>query len=169
LTFKTESLREDLTLAGPLTADLWVATTGSASDWVVKLVDVYPGARPDDPQDDRASDDGEAEPYPGGRQMLIRAEVMRGRFRDGFELPKPFTPGEVTPVKINLQDILHTFKRGHRVMIQIQSTWFPFVDRNPQKFVPNIFEATTDDFVTVFNRVYRSGNHPSCIHVGVLP
>lgn len=167
LVYKTEPLTEDLTLAGPLVADLWVSTSGSASDWIVKLIDVYPGRLPGISSEDREKE--EAEAYPGGRQMLVRAEVMRGRFRESFETPKPFEPGKVTPVTFGLQDVLHTFKRGHRVMIQIQSTWFPLVDRNPQTWVPNIFEAEEKDFVKVTNRVYRSKRHPSRVRIGVLP
>jgi len=98
----------------------------------------------------------------------VRAEVFRGRFRNSFEVPEPFTPDEVTPLSFELYDVLHTFKRGHRLMVQIQSTWFPFVDRNPQQFVPNIFEANEEDFITVTNRVYRSRQYPSHIEVGIL-
>lgn len=167
LVYQTEPLTDDLTLAGPLVADLWVSTSGSASDWIVKLIDVYPGRLPGISSEEGEKE--EAEAYPGGRQMLIRAEVMRGRFRESFEAPRPFEPGKVTSVTFDLQDVLHTFKRGHRVMIQIQSTWFPFVDRNPQTWVPNIFEAEEKDFVKVTNRVYRSKKHPSRVRIGVLP
>ncbi|MHC4181304.1 MAG: CocE/NonD family hydrolase, partial [Planctomycetota bacterium] len=166
LVYKTEPLTADLTLAGPLVADLWLSSSGSASDWIVKLIDVYPGKLPGTSRD---SEKEETEAYPGGRQMLVRAEVMRGRFRESFETPKPLVPGKITPVAFNLQDVLHTFKRGHRVMIQIQSTWFPLVDRNPQRWVPNIFEATEEDFVKVTNRVYRSRKYPSRVRIGVLP
>jgi putative CocE/NonD family hydrolase len=161
LVYRTEVLESDLTLAGPIRADLWVSTTGSASDWVVKLIDVYPGEIP-------GHDPDSGDPDRGGQQTLVRAEVFRGRFRESYENPKPFVPGEVTRVSIDLQDILHTFKSGHRVMVQIQSSWFPFVDRNPQSYVPNIFEADEDDFITVTNRVHRSKRHPSRIEIGVL-
>jgi len=167
LVYQTEPLADDLTLAGPLVADLWVSTSGSASDWIVKLIDVYPGKLPGTPRE--GADGAEAAAYPGGRQMLVRAEVMRGRFRESYETPKPFTPNQVTAVALELQDVLHTFKREHRVMIQIQSTWFPFVDRNPQTWTPNIFEAKEEDFVTVTNRVYRSKRHASRVRIGVLP
>jgi predicted acyl esterase len=99
---------------------------------------------------------------------LIRAEVFRGRFRESYEKPKPFIPNEVTAISFELWDVLHTFKRRHRIMIHVQSTWFPFIDRNPQKFVPNIFEADQEDFITVTNRVYRSKQYPSHIEAGVL-
>ena len=167
LVYQTEPLADDLTLAGPLVADLWVSTSGSASDWIVKLIDVYPGKLPGTSRADGEKEAEEA--YPGGRQMLVRAEVMRGRFRESFESPKPLEPGKITSVAFDLQDVLHTFKRGHRVMIQIQSTWFPLVDRNPQTWIPNVFEATEEDFVKVTNRVYRSKRHPSRVRIGVLP
>jgi putative CocE/NonD family hydrolase len=168
LVYKTEPLEDDLTLAGPLLADLWVATSGTASDFIVKLIDVYPGKVPGFDPDDRGADEKTRRRNPGGRQMLVRAEVMRGRFRSSYEKPEPFTPNEPTKVSFELLDVLHTFKRGHRVMVQVQSTWFPFVDRNPQKYVPNIFEAAEDDFIKVTNRVYRSATHPSRLRVGVL-
>ena len=166
LVYRGEPLAEDLTLAGPVVADLWVSTTGGDSDWIVKLIDVYPGELPGltDPEREKVA----VEAFPGGRQMLVRAEVMRGRFRESFERPKPFTPGEPTHVTFELRDVLHTFRRGHRVMVQIQSTWFPFVDRNPQSWVPNIFEAQASDFVKATQRVYRSQRHPSHLRIGVL-
>jgi hypothetical protein len=133
-------------------ANLFVSTTGTDSDWIVKLIDVYP----DDHHEKSA------------QQTLIRAEVFRGRFRDSYEEPKPFKPDEVAKVSFELWDVCHTFKRKHRIMVHIQSTWFPFIDRNPQKFVPNIFEADEEDFVKVINRVYRSEPYPSHIEVGVL-
>ena len=96
------------------------------------------------------------------------SEIFRGRFRSSYEEPKPFVPDEVTEVKFELQDVLHTFKRGHRIMIQIHSTWFPLVDRNPQKYVPNIFAAEEDDFIAATHRVHRSSAHPTALEVGVL-
>jgi len=167
LVYRGEPLEQDLTFAGPIVADLWVSTSGGDSDWVVKLIDVYPSELPG--LSDAKKEKAEAEAYPGGRQTLVRAEVMRGRFRESFEQPKPFVPGEPTRVTFELHDLLHTFRRGHRLMVQIQSTWFPFVDRNPQSWVPNIFEAKESDFVRATQRVYRSKSHPSCVQVGVLP
>jgi len=163
LVYASDVLDEDLTLAGPIRADLWVSTTRTAADWVVKLIDVYPNELP-------KSEDEEEKKAPdrGGQQTLVRAEAFRGRFRDSFEIPKPFVPDEVAHVSFELQDVLHTFQRGHRIMVQIQSSWFPFVDRNPQTYVPNIFEATEDDFVKATHSVYRSGQHPSHIEVGIL-
>jgi putative CocE/NonD family hydrolase len=162
LVYKTEVLKEDLTLAGPLRADLWVRTTGEDADFVVKLVDVYPGEHPDAETD-------ETKAALGGQQMLVRGEVLRGRFRDSVSAPKPFVPGEATKVGFELQDVLHTFQRGHRIMIQVQSSWFPLIDRNPQKWVPNIFEANEEDFVKATHTVVRGPQQPSGVEVGVLP
>jgi putative CocE/NonD family hydrolase len=152
LVYQTDVLEEDVTLAGTIQASLFVSTTGTDADWVVKLIDVYP-------------DDYGAK---SAQQTLIRAEVFRGRFRESYEEPKPFEPDEVAKVSFELWDVCHTFKRKHRIMVHIQSTWFPFIDRNPQKFVENIFEADEEDFVKAINRVYRSERYPSHVEVGVL-
>lgn len=163
LVYTTDVLEEDLTLAGPIQADLWVSTTGSDADWVVKLIDVYPNELPDTDDEEESN-----APDRGGQQTLVRAEVFRGRFRESYEIPKAFVPGEVSNVSFELQDVLHTFQRGHRMMVQIQSSWFPFVDRNPQTYVPNIFEATQDDFIKAFHRIHRTKQHASHIEIGVL-
>ena len=105
----------------------------------------------------------------GGYQMMVRSEVIRGRFRNSYEHPEPFVSNEPTNVTLELLDVLHTFKVGHRIMVQIQSTWFPLVDRNPQKYVDNIFLADEEDFIKTTNRVYRSPQHPTRLRVGVLP
>jgi len=168
LVYRGEVLERDLTVAGPVRADLWVSTTGTDSDFVVKLIDIYPNEIPAREDDDRRGDAGNRETDRGGQQTLVRAEVFRGRFRESYEKPVPFVPGEVAHVVFDLQDVLHTFQRGHRLMVQIQSSWFPFVDRNPQKYVPNIFEATEDDFISVTNSVERTRTHPSHIEIGVL-
>jgi hypothetical protein len=162
LAYQTEALDEDVTLAGPVMADLWVSTSGTASDWVVKLIDVFP----DDASDPEGLPRGTRM---GGYQMMVRSEVIRGRFRNSPERPEPFVPDSVINVVLPLQDVLHTFKSGHRIMVQIQSTWFPLVDRNPQKYVDNIFTAEADDFMRATQRVYRSRRHPSRLRVGVLP
>jgi len=164
LVYESEPLEEDLTLAGPLTADLWVSTTGRDADWVVKVIDVFPE---DEPRFVKRLPEAEEQDL-RGTERLVRGEVMRGRFRESFERPEPFEPGEVTRVSFELHDILHTFRHGHRLMVQVQSTWFPFVDRNPQSWVPNIFQATEADFQPATHRVYRSPEHPSGIHVKVL-
>lgn len=161
LVYQTDVLREDLTLAGPLTAELWVSTSGTDSDWVVKLIDVFPddaGAEPEE---------GGSRPL-GGYQMMVRSEVFRGRYRQSYSEPVPFRPDEPALVRVPLQDVLHTFRRGHRLMIQIQSSWFPIVDRNPQTFVPNIFDAVEADFRQARQRIYRSRQFPSRLNVGVL-
>ena len=162
LVYQTEPLERDLTLAGPIQARLWVSTSGTDSDWVVKLIDVFP------------PDADNPEPNPanvrmGEYQMMVRSEIIRGRFRNSYEHPEAFTPNQPTEVDLELQDVLHTFQRGHRIMVQIQSTWFPLVDRNPQTFVPNIFEANEEDFRKATQRVYRSPEHPTRLEVGVLP
>ena len=162
ITFRTEVLEEDLTLAGDIPAHLEVSTTGTAADWVVKLIDVYPDDEPN----------GEHTPAGivlGGYQQLVRSEIIRGRFRNSYEHPEPFVPGEVTEIDLPLQDVLHTFEEGHRLMVQIQSTWFPLFDRNPQTYVDNIFEADREDFVEATHRVYHAPAHASCIEVRTVP
>ncbi len=162
LVYATEPLEEDLTLAGPVEVILHVDTTGTDADWMVKLIDVY---NPDHP---------DPEPNPagirlGGYQQLVRGEPMRGRFRNGFERPEPFVPGEVTRVAWTMPDIFHTFRRGHRVMVQVQSSWFPLVDRNPQTFVENVWEARTVEFRKATHRVHRGGGLASFVRFFVLP
>ncbi|HEU0142789.1 MAG TPA: CocE/NonD family hydrolase [Bryobacteraceae bacterium] len=160
LVYQTGELEEDFTVAGPIECNLLVSTTGTDSDWVVKLVDIYPGTFPD------------PEPNPtrvkmGGYQQLVRGEPFRGRFRNSFEKPEAFEPGRVTKVAFTMPDVYHTFRRGHRIAVHIQSSWFPLVDRNPQKFVP-IHEATEADFMKATQRVYRSGQSLSSIKVRTL-
>jgi putative CocE/NonD family hydrolase len=162
LVYQTEVLEQPVTLAGPVTADLWVSTSGTASDWVVKLIDVLPDDTPDHDGLPRGV-------HMGGYQQMVRSEVIRGRFRNSAEYPEPFVPNQPTQVVLPLQDVLHTFQKGHRIMVQVQSTWFPLVDRNPQKYVENIFEADEADFIKATQRVYRSDRHPSRLRVGVLP
>ncbi|MDX2198281.1 MAG: CocE/NonD family hydrolase [Phycisphaerae bacterium] len=161
LTYQTAPLTADLTLAGPLDADLWVSTSASDADWVVKLIDVYPDGAKDD------HDAARTRPL-AGAQMMIRSEVLRGRYRNRPDAPEPMTPDEPTRIHIKLQDVLHTFRPGHRVMIQIQSTWFPLVDRNPQKYVPNIFMADEADFQPATHRVYHEPARASRIECAVL-
>jgi uncharacterized protein len=162
LVYQGPVLEQDLTLAGPLTADIWVSTTGTDADWIVKLIDEHPG-KP------KGKDDEDAEHRRGSEQVLVRGEPLRGRFRDSLETPKAFVPNEPTRVKFVLNDVFHTFKRGHRVMIQVQSTWFPIIDRNPQTFVPNIFEAKDSDYVKATHRVFRGKDMPSGVDVWILP
>jgi putative CocE/NonD family hydrolase len=169
LVFRSEPLEQDLTIAGPITAKLWVATTGSDADWVVKVIDEFPPRLPGYVKPTREQlYSGEFEDD-GGTQRMVRSEIFRGRYRNSYERPEPFVPGEITLVKVPLQDVLHTFKRGHRVMIQVQSSLFPFIDRNPQSWVDNIFEADDKDFIKATHRVWHSKKHPSAIEFGVLP
>jgi putative CocE/NonD family hydrolase len=161
LVYQTDVLPEDVTLVGGLEADLHVSTTGTDSDWVVKLIDVYPDDYPD-------PDPNPAGVRMGGFQQLVRGDVMRGKFRTSYEKPEPFTPGQLTDVKWKLQDIYHTFRSGHRIMVQVQSTWFPLVDRNPQTFV-DIYTAKESDFQKATQRVYRSRTLPSRLAVMVMP
>lgn len=160
LVYQSDILEEDLTLAGPIAAKLFVSTTGTDSDWIVKLIDVYPDDYPNpdpNPTNVRMS----------GFQQLVRGDVMRGKFRNSLEKPEPFQPGQPTAVNFTLPDVAHTFRTGHRVMIQVQSTWFPLVDRNPQKFV-DIYAAKESDFQKATQKVYRSRELPSRIEVRVL-
>ncbi|MDX9946368.1 MAG: CocE/NonD family hydrolase [Bacteroidales bacterium] len=159
MVYQTAVLEEDITVAGPVNAGLFVSTTGTDADYIVKLVDVFPpDFKPEDPGTD----------YPlGGYQMLVRGEVMRGKYRNSFEKPEPFVPGKVTEVKFELPDVAHTFKKGHRIMIQVQSSWFPLVDRNPQKFV-NIYKCSDDDFIKATQRIYHDVAHPSHVSLGIL-
>jgi putative CocE/NonD family hydrolase len=165
LVFESEPLQQDLTVAGPLDVSLWVSTTGTDADWVVKLIDVYPDKMPGYTDADARA----GKPNRGGQQTLIRGEPFRGRFRNGFEHPEAFVPNEPTHVAYTLNDILHTFKRGHRIMVQVHSTWFPFIDRNPQTIVPNIYQAKAEDFIKATHRVYFDAAHPSEIKLGVIP
>jgi putative CocE/NonD family hydrolase len=153
LVYQTDVLDKDLTLAGPLRAELVVATTGTDADWVVKLIDVYPP---------------NAGASLGGYQMMVRSEVLRGRFRNSYSKPEPFEPNQPAHINLDLQDVLHTFPKGHRLMVQVCSSWFPLVDRNPQKYVPNIFQAAEEDFIMATHRVYRSRDRVSALRVGVL-
>jgi putative CocE/NonD family hydrolase len=155
LSWETEELKQDVTLAGSVTAKLFASTTGSDSDWVVKLIDVYPENFPDKWQ-------------LSGYELMIADEVFRGRFRNSFERPEPITPGAITPFTIDLHTASHVFKKGHRIMVQVQSTWFPIIDRNPQKFVPNIFEAKEADFVKATQKIYRSKQYPSHVEIAIV-
>ena len=153
LSWETEPLPADVTITGRVLAKLFASTTGTDGDWIVKLIDVYPEEYP-------------AEPTMGGYQLMIANEVFRGRFRSSFEKPEPLVPDRITDFKIDLHTADHRFLKGHRIMVQVQSTWFPLIDRNPQTFVENIFLAKASDYRPATQRVYRSKAHPSHI---VLP
>jgi len=160
LAYETEPLTEDLTLAGPTTARLFVSTTGTDADWIVKIIDVFPDDTPDPDPNPRNL-------HMGGYQQLVRAEVMRGKFRNSLEHPEPFVPNQVTPVTFTLPDAFHQFRKGHRVMVQIQSSWFPLVDRNPQRFV-DIYHATEQDFQSARERVYHAAATASAVELTVM-
>jgi putative CocE/NonD family hydrolase len=159
--YQTDVLSEDLTLAGPLEAELVVSTSGTDSDWIVKLIDVFPADAASPP------DLGAGQSW-SERQEMVRSEVLRGRYRKSYAQPEAFVPGQPTQVKVVLQDVLHTFKKGHRLMFQVQCTWFPLVDRNPQTFVKNIFEAQEADFVRATQRIYHGGEHASRVRAGTV-
>jgi putative CocE/NonD family hydrolase len=180
LTYQTQVLQEDVTIAGPLSPNLFVSTTGTDSDFDVKLIDVYPQDYPQNKLDEAQSEDeDEAKGKPktdvpppvftmGGYQQLVRGEPFRGKFRRSFEKPEPFTPGKVEQVSFTMQDVNHTFRRGHRIMVQVQSSWFPLTDRNPQTFL-NIPDAKPGDFVRATERVYHVKGQASGLVVKVLP
>ncbi len=161
LVYQTEPLQEDITLAGPVQPSLQVSTTGTDSDWIVKLIDVYPADAPD-------PDPNPREVHMGGYEQMVRGEPMRGRFRNSYEKPQPFQPGQVTKVEFVMPDVNHTFRRGHRIMVQVQSSWFPLVDINPQTFV-DIYTAKPSDFQKATQRVYHSRAATSFVNVWALP
>jgi hypothetical protein len=176
LVYETPVLQEDVTIVGPISPRLFASTSGTDSDWDVKLIDVFPPDYPDSKLDapkaeDRNKPNSDVPPPSftmGGYQQLVRGEPFRGKFRHSFEKPEPFTPGKVEEINFTIQDVNHTFRRGHRIMVQIQSSWFPLTDRNPQTFV-NIPDAKPSDFAKATERVYHEKAEPSGIGVLVLP
>ncbi len=155
INFVADSLQNNITLTGNITAHIFVSTTASDADFVVKLIDVYPDV-------DRKN------LSMSGYQLPVAMEVFRGRFRKSFEKPKPFIPGKPEEISIDLHQVNHTFLRGHKMMIQVQSTWFPIIDRNPQKFVPNIFEAKESDFIKATHTLYSNSKLASYIELPVM-
>ena len=170
LSFLSEPLDYDLTISGPVAAHLFASTSGTDSDFVVKLIDVYP-------ENAQKNDwNAEAGPPPGqyarsldGYELPIAMEIRRGRYLQSYETPEPLTPDKPVPWEIPLRDRDHVFLKGHRLMVQVQSTWFPLIDRNPQKFVPSIYNATAADFVPATQRVYCSPAMASYIALPVMP
>jgi putative CocE/NonD family hydrolase len=156
LTWQTDTLTEDVTITGDVRAKLYAATSGTDADWVVKLIDVYP-------------QDYKKELKMSGYELMIADDVFRGRFRKSFSKPEPITPGKVEEYTIDLHAADHVFKKGHKIMVQVQSTWFPIIDRNPQKYVPNIWEATAGDYQPATQKVYHDVNFASCIVLPVIP
>jgi putative CocE/NonD family hydrolase len=155
LSYETEPLAEDLTIAGDIVAHLYAATSGTDADWIVKLIDVYP-------------EDYPKAPHLGGYQLMVACEVFRGRFRNSFEKPEPIEQDEINHYKVGLHWRDHCFPKGHKIMVQVQSTWFPVIDRNPQKYVPNIFEAKDSDYQKAMQRVYRTRKHASHVSLPVM-
>jgi uncharacterized protein len=161
LLYQTGELHEDVTLAGPIEVDLLVSTSGTDSDWIVKLIDVYPDDYPDAAENPK-------EVRMGGYQQLVRGDVMRGKFRNSFEKPEPFEPNQPARVRFTMPDTYHCFRSGHKIMVQIQSSWFPLVDRNPQKFC-DIFQAKESDYQPATQRVFRTSKTGSRLGIQVLP
>lgn len=162
LTYQTDALTSDVTLTGWVTPVLHVSTTGTDADFIVKLIDVFPDSAPNWPGDQSGF-------TVGGYQQLVRGEPFRARYRRSFETPSPMVPNAADSIKFEMPPIHHTFKRGHRIMVQIQSTWFPHIDRNPQRFVPNIFEAKPSDFQKATMRVYHTAGKLTRIELRQLP
>lgn len=171
LVYATDPLEESVTLAGPVSPRLFVATTGTDADWVVKLIDVYPPER-STPAPAGAAASPKDVPPPSvtlaGYQQLVRGEPFRGKYRKSFEKPEAFVPGRMEAVNFTMPDVNHTFRRGHRIMVQVQSSWFPLVDRNPQTFV-NIPTARAEDFKAATQTIHRGGKQASGVEVYVLP
>ena len=155
LTWVTDTLENDVTMSGKIVANLFASTSGTDSDWIFKLIDVYP-------------EKYEADPKMGGYQLMIAGDVFRGRYYKSFEKPQPLPANGVVHYKIPFPANDHVFRKGHRIMVQVQSTWFPVIDRNPQRFVPNIFLAKESDFQPATQRVFRAGPQASHIAVPVI-
>jgi uncharacterized protein len=165
LTWQTEPLTEDVMVTGDIVADLFASTTGSDSDWIVKLIDVYPEDYQKIIEADATRGAG---PVLNGYQLIVADDILRGRYRNSLETPTPITPNQVSEYKIDLHPNDHAFLKGHRIMVQVQSTWFPVYDRNPQKFVDNIYKAMDKDYVKATQRIYRAKDEASCIALPVV-
>jgi putative CocE/NonD family hydrolase len=167
LVYEGDVLDADLTVAGPIVPQLFVTTSGTDSDWIIRLIDVFPIRSPTYlPSAANHLDTADSADM-AGFELLVRGDVIRGKFRRSLTRPEPMTPGEVTPIEFTMDDVLHTFKKGHRIMVQIQSTWFPLVDINPQKFI-DIYHASPRDFQVARQRIYRSASKPSHLRLYVL-
>ena len=170
LTFTSEPLDHDLTVTGPLAADLFASTSGTDSDFIVKLIDVYPqNAQKNDWKEEDGPKPGQYAQSLNGYELPIAMEVRRGRYLESFEQPHPLTPNQPTEWNVPLRDHDHVFLKGHRIMVQIQSTWFPVIDRNPQKFVPSIYKAAATDYVKGTQRIYCSREQPSHLVLPLMP
>jgi hypothetical protein len=168
LSFSTGPLDRDVSVAGEIVAELYASTSGSDSDWIVKLIDAYPEGDPPAPPPEGARPEEPRQPDMRGYQLMIASEIFRGRFRDSFSRAAPIQPGKVVKYTFSLHTNSHAFLKGHRIMVQVQSSWFPVYDRNPQKFVENIFKATEADFTKATQRISRSREAPSAIVLPVL-
>jgi hypothetical protein len=167
LVFQTDTLTNDITLTGNVIADLMTSISTTDADFVVKIIDVFPEYLGYNDVDIYAEDDP-VNPYPmGGYQMLVRAEIFRGRYRKSYENPEAFAPGKVEEVKFSLPDFAHTFKTGHRIMVQIQSSWFPLADRNPQQFL-DIYHCDEKDFIKSDIKIWHDAQYASKIILPVL-
>ncbi len=155
LAWVSDSLEDDVVVSGKIVANLFASTTGTDSDWIVKFIDVYP-------------EKYAADPKMGGYQLMIAGDVFRGRYHKSFEKPEPLPANAAVHYQIAFPANDHVFKKGHRIMVQVQSSWFPVIDRNPQRFVPNIFQAKESDFQLATQRVYHSGRYASYIAVPVV-
>jgi len=170
LTFVSQALDHDLTITGPLAADLFASTSGTDSDFIVKLIDVYPqDAQKNDWKPENGPKPGQYAQSLNGYELPIAMEVRRGRYLTSYETPHPLTPNKPAEWNISLRDHDHVFLKGHRIMVQIQSTWFPVIDRNPQKFVPSIYKASAEDYVSARQRIYCSQDLPSHLVLPVIP
>lgn len=167
LVYETDELSEDITIAGDITASLFVSTTGTDADWIVKLIDVYPGNAPDPPSSTGDRGSLRLRDRPGHFQMLLAGEVFRSKYRNSYSRPEPLVPDRPTKIEFSLRDRYHRFRKGHRIMVQVQSTWFPVIDRNPQKFM-NIYQARDAEFQRATHKVYRSGSRLSSVKVHVV-
>jgi putative CocE/NonD family hydrolase len=153
--WKSDPLKDDITIAGDVVAHLFASTTGSDADWVVKLIDAYP-------------ETGSVDRRMNGYELIVNADVMRGRYWKDFDHATPIPANRVTAFNVDLHDQLYTFRKGHRMMVQVQSSWFPLYDRNPQKFVPNIFNARASDYTRQEHRIWHSAQYPSHVSVRVI-
>jgi uncharacterized protein len=170
LTFVSEPLDHDLTVTGPLAADLFASTSGTDSDFIVKLIDVYPqNAQKNDWKEEDGPKPGQYAQSLNGYELPIAMEVRRGRYLESFEHPHPLKPNKPIEWNVPLRDHDHVFLKGHRIMVQIQSTWFPVIDRNPQKFVPSIYKAAAIDYVKATQRIYCSRDMPSHLVLPLMP
>jgi hypothetical protein len=170
LTYESAPLDHDVTISGPVSAHLFASTSGTDADFIVKLIDVYPESA------QANAWNAEEGPRPGqygqslnGYELPIAMEVRRGRYLTSYEQPHALVPGRATDWTFPLRDRDHVFLKGHRLMVQVQSTWFPVIDRNPQKFVPSIYQATAADYVKAVQRVYSSADMPSRVELPIMP